>query len=107
MLGLLCTCILFFTDSGLHVGLVTRQLLHKLEEQGDITQRDVRIFYSAVREFYITATDYALANLPVRDEVVKNASFIDFEKKESSVFSKVEFFIQRYITDGKCWHWCV
>ena len=84
------------TDSGLHIGIVTRQLLHKLVEEGDISHREVRMFYNAVRDFYITATDYALANLQVSDEVLKNAGFADFEKRESSLLSQVEFFIQRY-----------
>ena len=43
-------------DSELHIGLMTRQLLNKLEDEGDITHREVRVFHNAVRNFLTTAT---------------------------------------------------
>lgn len=54
------------------------------------------MFYEAVREFYSRATTYALANLPVNDQVLCSSSFVNVEKREAAVFSQVEFFIKRY-----------
>ena len=57
----------------------------------------MKVFYQAVRGFYYTAAEYALANLPLTDEVLQNASFLNFEKREIALFSQVEFFVRRYI----------
>lgn len=82
-------------DSGLHIGLVTRQLLQKLEDEGDISHREVRIFYNAVRDFFVTAVDYAISHLPFQDELIRNAQFLKFDSRETSMFSQVEYFVQR------------
>ena len=82
------------------VGIITRQLLKKLEDEGDITATERRKFYQAVREFYITAVEYALKNLPLKDEVLENAHFLNFQTRETSLFSQVEFFVTRY--SNKC-----
>jgi len=53
-------------------------LLRQLEQDGDISPTQVKVFYQAVRGFYYTAAEYALANLPLTDEVLQNASFLNF-----------------------------
>ena len=73
-------------DSELHIGLMTRQLLNKLEDEGDITHREVRVFHNAVRNFLTTAADYALSNLPIKDKLLQNAGFLNFEKKRNVIF---------------------
>ena len=90
------TCTNFIIDAGLFIGITTRQLLLKMENDGDISPRQVKVFYEAVREFYTTATKYALANLPFKDELLQSASFVQFENREKAVFSQVEYFIARY-----------
>ena len=50
----------------------------------------------AVRSFYTTAVDYARKNLPLTDSVLENAAFVNFEAREVSFFSQVEFFVNRY-----------
>ena len=37
------------------VGMITKQCLHKCLENGDITPRDVKVFYSSVFEFFTEA----------------------------------------------------
>ena len=49
-----------------------------------------------MREFYITAVKCALKNLPLKDEVLENAHFLNFQTRETSLFSQVEFFVTRY-----------
>ena len=71
------------------VGIITRQLLKKLEDEGDITAAERR-------KFYITAVEYALKNLPLKYEELENAYFLNFQTRETSLFSQVEFFVTRY-----------
>ena len=73
----------------------TRQLLNHLEDDGDISSADVRLFYTAVRQFYIEAADYALNNLPLNDPVLQNSKFVDFMKRDTQDFSQVEYFVAR------------
>ena len=56
-------------DTSLYIGLVTKQLSSKFEQEGDITA-EVKRFYLAVRSFYVTASEYAFANLPLDDPVL-------------------------------------
>ena len=61
---------------------MTRDLLRRLEGSGDISSYQVKVFYSAAREFYSTAATYALANFPFEDSVLKNAQFTDINKRD-------------------------
>ena len=80
------------------IGFTTKQLLRKLEKEGDITPAQIRKFYQAVREFYTTAVEYALKNLPLKDKVLENAHFLNFQARETALISQVEFFVTRYNT---------
>lgn len=83
-------------DNGLYIGITTRQLLNRLEHNGEISPTHVKEFYQAVRGFYHTAAEYGLANLPLRDEVLRNAWIVNFEKRETALLSQVEFYVKRY-----------
>ena len=72
----------------------TRQLLNRLEDDGDISSADVKLFYTAARQLYSKA-DYALDNLPLNDPVLQNSKFIDFMKKDTQDFLQVEYFVAR------------
>ena len=89
--------VIYFLDMGLYIGITTKQVLSHLQNDGDISPLQIRIFYQAVRGFYYTAAEYALANLPLKDALLQNASFLVFDKRESALFCQVEYFIQRYI----------
>ena len=82
-------------DTGLYIGITTRQLLNKLENDGAISPSQVMVFYVAVRSFYCTAAKYVKENLPLKDAVLKNACFVDFEQRSTAEFSQVEFFVSR------------
>ena len=74
-------------DNELHIGLLTRQYLRRLQNEVDITAAEVKKFYQAVRSFYTQATDYAFKNLPMNDDIIN---------REQAYFMQVEFFVQRY-----------
>lgn len=43
-------------DSDLTIGVVTKQKLSKLHDEGDITENDKKKFYKSVRAFYVDTT---------------------------------------------------
>ena len=94
--SILSTHKLLYPDKGLYIGITTGQLLNRLEHDGDTTPTQIKTFYQAVHGFYSTAAEYALRNLPLKDAVLHNACFLNFEKRETTLFSQVEFFLKRY-----------
>jgi len=85
-------------DDCLLVGIVTKTCVRKLLEEGDIGQAQVTKFYDGAPAFYVPAMEYALENLPMNDEMLRNAAFVSFRSKESANFSQVEYFVQRFNT---------
>ena len=53
--------------------------------------------FTAVCQFYSRAAEYALANLPLHDEVLKNAVFVNFSSRATAINSQVKYFMSRYI----------
>lgn len=70
-------------------------VLTKLLNDGDIGQEEVTKFYGGVRLFYEKAFNYAIENLPLKNELLKNAQFLNFNLRDKSTFSQVEYFVQR------------
>ena len=40
--------------------------------------------------------EYALKNLPLNDDLLKKASFVNFSSRNDVTFSQVEYFVDRY-----------
>ena len=59
------------------VDMITKQCLHKCLENGDITPRDAKVFYSSVFEFFTEAVRYALKKLPTQDKLLQHVRFLD------------------------------
>lgn len=78
------------------IGLVTRQRLNKLFDEGDISDRDKKCFYKGIKAFYLTAVSQALQKLPFSDPVLVNSRFVNFERRSECTFDSVEFFCAKY-----------
>ncbi len=83
-------------DKELVVGYITRQKANKLFEDGDISELKYKLFFRAAREYLIRATVYMLAWFPLQDELLCNATWIDFDHRLEKHFSSVEFFVHKY-----------
>ena len=70
--------------------------LKKFLDDCGITPAQVSTFYKGVRAFYQKAVEDALANLPVKDGLLRNATLVDFTFIETAQFVEVEYFVQRY-----------
>ncbi len=46
--------------------------------------------------FYVKSVEYALKHLPVADEVLANAKFINVTSRMEATLSQVEYYVRRY-----------
>ncbi len=86
---------LSISDNCIFVGLVTRMRLRKLLDEGDISPAQESKFYESARAFYVRAMEYALNNLPLHDDLLRNAKFANFSSRESASFAQLEYFVER------------
>ena len=83
-------------DLNIFVGFTTKQLVQKLLHDGDIAESDSKRFYRGVRAFYMTTAGYIISTYPLKDDVLKHARLIDFEKRQTCTFESVEFFVNLF-----------
>ena len=76
-------------DIDLFIGMLTKQKLRKLLNEGDISQHEVDRFYDAVREFYDSAFDYCRKWLPLNSSFLKACQIVDFENRLKHPFDVV------------------
>ncbi len=76
---------LIILDNELHIGFTTRSLLLKLLEEGDISE---------LSDNFLKELLNMLSSL--RDELLDCAQFLNFDLRETALFSQVEFFVRRY-----------
>lgn len=86
---------LLFLDENLFIGLLTKSVIRKKLDEGDITQQNVTKFYASVRAFHEKAFEYALDKLPLKDDLLMSGQFVDIVSRESANFPQVEYFIER------------
>ena len=93
-----CTLGNQLSDDCLFVGFVTRQKLKALVNEGYmyITPQASRKFLQGVQSFYETAVGYMKAKFPLNDDVLLHAKVVNFEKRETSQISDIEYFTEHY-----------
>ena len=84
-----------FLNHRLFIGLLTKTRLHNLTEKGNISLAQQRNFYKSVRAFYVRALEYAISNLSLKDDLMQNARFLNFHRREIASLSKFEYFVKR------------
>ena len=83
-------------DESLFIGLLTKSVIRKRLDEGDITLQNVTKFYASVRAFHEKALEYALDKLPLKDDLLRSGQFVNIVSRESASFPQVEYFIERY-----------
>lgn len=84
------------TDKELSIGYITKHTANRLHEEGDITDHQLTKFFKAAREFLMRATEYLLKWCPLEDELLTNATWLNFEQRLEKNFLSVEYFVHRY-----------
>ena len=85
-------------DGQLFIGFATRQLLKKLVDEGYTDERNRDQFYQAVRHFYQRIALEAISKLPLQDDTLIHARFVDFFQRENASIEDEEFFLRNYPT---------
>lgn len=80
----------------LTIGVMTKQLIRRLFENGDIDENAVKTFYKSVRAFYVDATTQALQKLPFADDLLNHSKFLNFPQRANCSFSSVDYFCFTY-----------
>ena len=83
-------------NQNIFIGLMTKQLLQKFLNNGDVAVCDAKKFFTGVRSFYVATTRSILATYPLKDDVLKHAKFIDFERRKRCTFQSVEYFVSLF-----------
>ena len=81
-------------DGRIFVGMITKTQLTKLFAEGGITHAQYSKFFKGVREFYMKPMGYALSNLPMNDEVLTNAKFVNVMSRDEASITQVEYFVE-------------
>ena len=68
----------------------------RLVNNGSVDERVQDWFYVGVRRFYETAAAEARSKLPLHDNTLKYAKFVNFVQREHCLFDDVKFVIFRY-----------
>jgi len=66
----------------------------QLIDAGSITETTSRKFYIEVKLFFKRAVEYSFEHLPLDDELLKNASLANFEKRLDSNVLQAEYFVK-------------
>ena len=79
-----------------------KSLVRRYLEDGSITGSQVKMFHKAVRRLYMKAFHYSTTHLPLSDELLKNATLLNFKLRTQCTFSQVEYLVQRYACAMYC-----
>lgn len=88
-------------DDRVYIGNLTRRLLTKLVDNGDISSQQCKGFFNAVGEFYLSITRYLLKWCQLDEELVSCAYWLDFKNNAEHNFESAEYFVDRFPTYKK------
>ena len=84
-----------FDDESHHlgpwVGFQTKQVLSRLLNNGDISEHAHANFLEAAKLFLVKVAVYLQKWCPIDDELLVNAEWLDFDKRQQKTFMSMEF----------------
>ena len=78
------------------VGIVTKTTVNRLHAAGDISTQKFNVFYTGAEAFFVRAFEYACQHMPIDDDFLVNAQFVEFGCRESCSSAMPQYFAQRY-----------
>ena len=75
------------------IGFQTKQILLKLLNGGDINEHTQGKFLAAAKSFLVKVATYLQKWCPINDELLVNAEWLDFDRRQQKSFTAVEYFI--------------
>ena len=89
---------MFKPNYSIFLGGVTKPTLTRLLNEGDITETLLRKFYAAAHSYFKSSLSYILKKFPLKDELIRNAVWIDVSQRIMVGWECVEYFYDRYST---------
>ena len=86
----------YLPSEDIFLGLVTRNLLRKKVEDGDLSVGQHDKFNKATIAFYRERLRYTLLKMNVDSSFWESAQWIDFESGQNVKWSHVEYFVEKY-----------
>lgn len=83
-------------DEDLAIGMMTKQVTCKFLDDRDVTVNQLKVFYKAIRAFYIWVTEYLSKWCLLHNKLLVQSIWIDFESRLEWNFSSTEYFIGLY-----------
>ena len=83
-------------DQDLAVGSDLKEKLIQMEDYGDISPAGRQIFYRAARSYFVSDAIYAMDRLPLEDELLQHARFVNLDIVEDCMISDVEYFTSHF-----------
>ena len=89
---------MFKPNKSIFLGGVTKPTLTRLLNEGDITETLFRKFYAAAHSYFKSSLSYILKKFPLKDELIRNAVWIDVSQLIMVEWKCVQYFYDRYST---------
>ena len=89
---------MFKPNKSIFLGGVTKPTLTRLLNEGDITETLFRKFYAAAHSYFKSSLSYILKKFPLKDELIRNAVWIDVSQRIMVEWKCVQYFYDRYST---------
>ena len=82
--------------SDIFLGLVTKYLLNKLLNEGDISEDQWKLCMNGAIAFLRQSLKYVIQHMDMRGTVWEHATWIDFSERTSARWSDVEYFCEKF-----------
>ena len=89
---------MFKPNQSIFLGGVTKPTLTRLLNEGDITETLFRKFYAAAHSYFKSSLSYILKKFPLKDELIRNAVWIDVSQRIMVEWECVQYFYDKYST---------
>ena len=86
----------YLPSEDIFLGLVTRNLLQKKVEDGDLSVGQQDKFIKSTKAFYRERLRHTLLKMNVDSSFWESAQWIDFESSQNVKWSHVEYFVEKY-----------
>ena len=83
---------MFKPNQSIFLGGVTKRTLTRLLNEGDITETLFRKFYAAAYSHFKSSLSYILKKFPLKDELIRNAVWIDVSQQIMVEWECVQYF---------------
>ena len=87
---------IFKPNKSIFLGGITKPTLDRLLNEGDIAELLYQRYHTAAHCYFERSLDYILRKFPLKDDLIKNAVWIDVPNRIGHQWENVQYFYDRY-----------